>query len=198
MTGRSGRVVLRMGAVVLFAAGGFILLQSVARDLEARAATNVLRATGSEGVAVVSPSVIQVLPSDDRPFRAIVTPTCSSVASALAIGALATLAPAGSRRANTRRVLATAAAVFTVVAGNILRIAGSLAVGLVAGRSSLILFHDWVGSMFGFAYTLGGYILFLFLLLPKSPRPASPVLDRAFTWPQPSNSSLPAPASSSC
>jgi hypothetical protein len=89
--------------------------------------------------------------------------------------------------------VATGAAVGTVVAGNILRISASLAVGLVAGRTSLVLFHDWVGSMFGFGYTLGGYVLLLYLLLPSDP-------DRhpTRTWPHISNSPLRSPAPSSC
>jgi carbamoyl-phosphate synthase large subunit len=134
------------------------------------------------------------VPDTHAPFRAIVTPTCSSLASALAIGALATLAPARTRRARRRRVAATAAAVATVVAGNILRIAASLAVGLVAGRGSLVLFHDWVGSMFGFGYTLGGYILLLYLLLPATSLSTS----EPRAWHRSSSLLLPSPASSSC
>src|SRR5438045_2545502 len=118
MTLRVQRVLLRMSAVVVFAAAGFVVFQQPARNLEARAATNVLRVTGADGVRS-DMNVIQVLPSGDRPFRAIVTPSCSSLASALAIAALATLAPAGSRRARTRRAMATAAAVGTVIVGNV-------------------------------------------------------------------------------
>ena len=68
-----------------------------------------------------------------------------------------------------RRIGALACALGCVLAGNVLRIAGSIAVGLVHGKASLVLFHDWVGSLFAFGYTLGGYLLMLFLLLPRDP-----------------------------
>ena len=168
------RVLGRMTAVMVVAGGGFLLFQHAARHWEAEAATALLRLTGADGVRLVAPSAIEVVPAGHAPFRAIVTPTCSSVASVLAIAALATLAPARRWRAKVRRTAATVVAVATVVVGNAVRIAASLAVGLVAGRTSLILFHDWVGSVFGFAYTLGGYILLLYLLLPPSPQPATP------------------------
>ena len=60
-----------------------------------------------------------------------------------------------------------------VAIGNVLRITASVGMGLVAGRASLVLFHDWVGSLFAFAYILGGYILMISLLLP---RPAAVLL----------------------
>jgi carbamoyl-phosphate synthase large subunit len=69
-------------------------------------------------------------------------------------------------RATSRRFLAIGAAVVAVVVGNFVRISSSVVVGLYAGRSSLVLFHDWVGSMIGFAFTLGGFILMLWILLP--------------------------------
>ena len=78
-----------------------------------------------------------------------------------------------------RRLVAVSAAIGSVVIGNILRIAGSIAMGLVAGRSSLVLFHDWVGSIFGLAYTLFGYLIMLYILLPPEPaRPARRVVLR--------------------
>jgi len=194
MSSRARRVTARMAAVVAVAGGGFLLLQHPARRLEAQVSTALLEACGAHGVSVVagSGSAIRVVPDGHAPFRAIVTPSCSSLASALAIGALATLAPVRRRRDRARRLVATGAAVGTVVAGNVLRIAASLAVGLVAGRTSLILFHDWVGSMFGFAYTLGGYVLLLYLLLPKS------ASETSHPWPRTSGSPLLSPAPSSC
>lgn len=195
MSTRSRRVLLRMAGVIAVCGFGFLLLQHPARHLEAEASAGLLRLCGAGGVSVAagSGSAITVVPDSHAPFRAIVTPSCSALASGLAIGALASLAPVRRRRDRTRRLVATGAAVGTVVAGNILRISASLAVGLVAGRTSLVLFHDWVGSMFGFGYTLGGYVLLLYLLLPSDP-------DRhpTRTWPHISNSPLRSPAPSSC
>ena len=95
------------------------------------------------------------------------TPSCSSIASVLAIACLSTLAPPAPRG---RRALAVAAAIATVSLGNITRIAASVIVGLFAGRSSLVLFHDWVGGIMTYVYTLGGFIVFLYILLPDRRR----------------------------
>lgn len=66
-----------------------------------------------------------------------------------------------------------AGAVAAVVGGNFLRICSSVVVGLYAGRPSLVLFHDWVGSVIGFAFTLGGFVLMLWILLPA--RSSTPI-----------------------
>jgi len=78
--------------------------------------------------------------------------------------------PAGAVR--TKHV-ALAAAATVIFAGNIVRIAASVAIGAVAGRGSLVLFHDWVGSAFALAYTIGGYVLMLWLLLPADAAPVT-------------------------
>jgi exosortase/archaeosortase family protein len=87
----------------------------------------------------------------------------------LAVASLSWFVPRGR---TGRRLAALACALGCVLVGNVLRIAGSIAVGLVYGKPSLVLFHDWVGSLFAFSYTLGGYLLMLFLLLPAGPGPA--------------------------
>jgi hypothetical protein len=57
-----------------------------------------------------------------------------------------------------------------VFAGNVLRLAGSLGFGLWVGERSLVLFHDWVGTVFTYAYTLGGYLVMLSMLLAARQR----------------------------
>lgn len=166
MTSRAGRAYLRISLLIAGLLGSFVLLQERCRTLEAQAAAAVLRALGADVGGVVGTSVY-IAPSGDIPFYAILTPSCSALASVLAIGCLATLVPASSQR---RRFVAAGVALSVVVIGNILRIVGSLGLGVVAGRSSLILFHDSVGNIFSFAYTLGGYIIMLFLLLPARPQ----------------------------
>ena len=157
-----GRVV----AVLLAAVGGFAAFQAPARHLEARATVALIELTGQGQVFLASGSSIAVVPGNQRAFKAVVTPTCSSLSSVLAIACIASLAIGTWRR----RLSALAAAATAVVAGNVVRITASVAVGLRAGRSSLVLFHDWVGSVFAFAYTLSGYVLLLYLLLPPSRR----------------------------
>jgi exosortase/archaeosortase family protein len=157
---------IRVLAVVVASIGGFLLLEQPVRRLEASAAGWLLQTAGADNLFVFGPSV-QVFPAGYEPFRAVVAPSCSSLTSLLALVCLASLAP---KRPRLRRYGALLAALATVAVGNLLRITGSIAVGLVAGPSSLILFHDWVGSIFTFVYTLGGYVLMLYLLLPPRSR----------------------------
>lgn len=168
MTPAAGRSYRRLAATTAVLFGGFFLLQSSWRGFEAQASVAVLHALGIDGVRVVLNDSIQVTPATGLPFRAIIKASCSSLAAVLALGCLVLLTPSSTRG---RKAFALVAAVTTVVVGNIVRIAASLAAGLVSGRSSLVLFHDWVGSVFSFAYTLGGYVLVLFLLLPSTRQP---------------------------
>jgi carbamoyl-phosphate synthase large subunit len=151
-----------VGAVALVV-GGFVLFESAMRRFEASAATALLHLAGAHNAQVFFGNSIQVYPTAHEPFRAVVTPSCSCIASLLALTALWLLSP----RRDARRLAALPVALAVVTAGNILRIAASIAVGLVAGRASLVLFHDWVGTVFTFAYTLGGYVLMLYVLLPR-------------------------------
>ncbi len=161
---RSQAVALRVIVVVVATLAGFALLHPRMRAFETSSAHVLLRLVGGEGHSYVSQKTsIIVIPYHDTPFRAVITPSCSSLASAITIICLSTLAPTVSR---LRRTAATAAAVGAIVVGNVLRIAASTIIGLWAGRASLVLFHDWVGGVMTFAYTLGGFVLLLYLLLP--------------------------------
>jgi exosortase/archaeosortase family protein len=161
---RSGSFV-HVALVVLTVILGFFVLQEPIRRVETSAAAWLLEQLAGGGVAVFAGTSIQVFPSGHEPFRAIVSPSCSSTASLFALVALSSLAPRCSRR---RRSCALALALATVFCGNVLRITASLAVGFVAGHAALILFHDWAGSIFTFVYTLGGFVLMLYILLPGS------------------------------
>jgi len=172
MTGEGRLALGRAAAVVAVATAGFFALQRPMRELEAAASALVLRLFGADGVSATGDASIQVFPSGHAPFEAVVTAACSSLPALLAVAALGTFAVTGSTR---RHAAAVVAALAVVLAANVLRISASVAVGLVAGRSSLVLFHDWVGSMFTFAYALGGYTLMLYLLLPR--RRAAPVVE---------------------
>ena len=66
-----------------------------------------------------------------------------------------------------RRMVAFAGAAALVVVCNIVRIAASIWVGLRFGAGDLVLFHNWVGTLFALAYTLIGFLFMLYLMLPK-------------------------------
>jgi exosortase/archaeosortase family protein len=166
---RNGAVFLRIVLILVAVIGNFALFQHAARTWETGTAVRLLHALGARNLYQTDGASIVVSPHHRAVFRAVVTPSCSALASVLTIACLALLAPGYPRR---KRLLAFLAACLTVVLGNILRIAGSIGMGLVWGRSSLVLFHDAVGSVFGLAYTLAGYLIMLHVLLPKRPRKA--------------------------
>jgi exosortase/archaeosortase family protein len=145
---------------------GFVLLQYPVRELETVTSAGILQLFGARGnVPIVSHTSILVVPTHQSAFWVLVEPSCSSLASLLALVALAFLLPR-SKRGRSRLLSATVACICVFV-GNLVRISSSLAVGVFIGRQSLVLFHDWVGSVFGFAYTLGGFVVMLWLMLPK-------------------------------
>jgi exosortase/archaeosortase family protein len=164
MIDRAGRTMLKVAAVCGGAAVGFVLFQAPMRHFETRSALWLLHHLGGHAAIGIASTVVLIIPRHHAAFDVLITPACSSLASLVAICALAPFTP---RQPLARRVLAVAVAVGLIAIGNVLRITGAIAAGLVAGRTSLILLHDWVGSMFTFVYTMGGYILMLSILLPK-------------------------------
>ena len=164
MTVELRRILLRIILLVGVTGAGFLMLEQRMREYETTAALDLLHLFRLTGATRDSPTSITVHTSHGQLFAAALTPSCSSLATLLALAGLTVLRPPGSRRRLAGASVAALAVVFT---GNIVRIAASVAVGLVAGSSSEVLFHDWVGSMFGFAYTLGGFLLMLALLLPR-------------------------------
>ncbi|HEY0812432.1 MAG TPA: exosortase/archaeosortase family protein [Pseudonocardia sp.] len=170
MSSRALPALVKPIAVIAVVLTVFELANDPFRQLEADAAAAVLHAVGVSQSAVQgrSHASLAVFPAGGSPFLAIVTPACSALSSLLAVAFLALFVPARYRR---RLLPAVACALAVVAVGNVARIAGSVAVGLHAGVGSLVLFHDWVGSLFAFTYTLGGYLLMLFILLPARARP---------------------------
>lgn len=164
---RSGRTATTVALMCVIAVVGFVLLQEHVRALEAEGAAQFLRLLGAHGIRRDDATRLLVIPAHHPAFHVLITPSCSSLASLIAFGCLFPFAP-HTALATRARAVGTAASI--VFSGNILRIAASVAVGLVAGRASLVLFHDWVGSTFTFVYTVGGYMLLLAVLLPRRAR----------------------------
>lgn len=162
MIERRRRVAVALLLSIGLALVGFHLLSGPLRTLEAHA---VVALFPGDRVSTVPGHQFQVLPSDEPPFRAVLTPFCSSLVAILALGAISLCVLVGSA---TRRLLAFLMAAGLVLLGNLLRIALALWGGLELGPGGLLLLHDWVGTVFGLAYTLGGFLLMLYLMLPSA------------------------------
>ena len=160
----------------------FVLIQQT-QNFESRLVSFVIRITGLHGSYPSVNNYVWVSPHGQvqQGFWVDITTSCSSLASVLALLALGTFlppsnpalappsAPGHRLRAwfgRHRRIVAIAAAITVVFIGNQIRLDSSVAAGFFYGRSVLVLFHDWAGSIFGFAYIFGGYIVMLWIYLP--------------------------------
>jgi exosortase/archaeosortase family protein len=162
-----GRSAVRMAALTALVAVIFVAGQTPIRHWEAVVVAEVVRAVGFHGVITVEGSQLLLL-SGEQLFWVDITPSCSSLGPALALALIATIMSVGNPASD--RVLAGVAGVAAIVVGNLVRIGSSVIAGLLAGPVSLVLFHDWVGSTFGFAYTIGGFLLILAILLRRRRR----------------------------
>ena len=150
-------------AAIGVAFGGFFGLSDPLRDVEQRLVLLLLHA--GLRVRMYGGHYFQVLPHSHGAFRAQLTPFCSSLVPVLALAAIAAFVLSGPP---VRRIVAFGCAAAVVVVCNVLRVAASVWVGLEVGARGLVLFHDWIGTLFGIAYTMLGFFLMLFLLLPKA------------------------------
>jgi exosortase/archaeosortase family protein len=164
MMRRRGTVLFALVASIVVAVIGFRLLNSPMRTLEETAVLRVFSVLRSN-TTIVGDHNFQVLSPGHFPFRAVLTPYCSSLVSILALGAIAVFVLRGPI---FKRLSAFIVAGMFVLCCNVIRIGGSLWAGLKYGPSGLVLFHDWLGTMFGLLYTLFGFLLMLYLMLPNA------------------------------
>ena len=162
------RNALRVAVFTALVGAVFVAGQAPFRHWEALAVAALVRAVGFHGVLAVEGGQILLSPGSGPLFWVDITPSCSSLGPALSLALIATIMSAGNPVSD--RVLAGMAGIASIVVGNLVRMAASVIVGLLAGRVSLVLFHDWVGSTFGFAYTVGGFVLVLAILLRRRKR----------------------------
>ena len=153
---------LAMGIALAFV--GFYTLSGPVRDLEVRAVLALLSPLGERATAV-NGHVFQVLPSDHAAFRAALTPYCSSLIAMLALATIAIFVLHGPW---PRRLFAVSAAMSAILLCNVLRITVSVWMGYRFGDRALVLFHDWAGTLFALAYTMAGFFLMLYLILPSA------------------------------
>jgi len=157
------RLLLTFAATI----GLFELLLDPWRAREASIVASLLGGLGATGASQAFDNRVLVIPDAATPFLATISPSCSGLAAILAFGAIAAFLIHGQPG---RRVLAFLAAAGLIMACNLLRIGLSIWVGLRTDANGLALFHDWVGTAFGLLYVLGGFTIFLWVLLPSPAR----------------------------
>jgi exosortase/archaeosortase family protein len=165
------RTALRMAVLVALLGALFAVGETPFRHWEAMAVAELVRAVGLHGLLGVHDSQILLSHGSgvgQQVFWVDITPSCSSLGPALALALISYVMSVGNPA--SARIAAGMAGVASIVVGNLVRIGSSVIVGLLDGRVSLVLFHDWVGSTFGFAYTVGGFVLVLAILLHRRRR----------------------------
>jgi exosortase/archaeosortase family protein len=156
---------MRVAFAVLGTPLVFVLVQAPVRRFELWVDVSLLHLAGLHGVVASAGTSALLKPAHSPAFFVYLSPSCSALASIVTLGCIASVLPRRVVEGHSRLV-ALAAASVAVFVGNVLRIDLSMGAGLLAGQRVLLLFHDWAGSMFGFGYTLGGFIVMLWLLLP--------------------------------
>jgi len=157
------RLTLTFGVTVV----AFVLLLDPWRDIEASVIANGFNQLGVPGASHAFGYRILVVPDAATPFLATISPSCSALAALLAFASISLFLVTGDA---TRRLLAFLAASALVLGCNFLRIGLSIWVGLHSDIKGLTIFHDWVGTLFGLLYVLGGFTLYLWVLLPSNRR----------------------------
>jgi exosortase/archaeosortase family protein len=140
-----------------------------AASLEARWATELLRVLGEHRVAADSTTLL-VWPVHGFTLLLTVTWSCSSVPVIAAVGGLLLVLSTGVW---WRRLLAMALSAALILAVNVIRLASSSYAAAHGGRSSLLLWHDWVGT--ALTVVTGALALLLGFWLVSRPKPTGAV-----------------------
>ena len=96
-----------------------------------------------------------------------VTTSCSSI---LTVIGLVALTVAVLRKRRFHAVYGLAVGLVAVVVANDLRLIASTLAGLHWGKPAMILFHDWVGTIWTLGFTLIGFLIMVWVTLPTRER----------------------------
>ena len=176
---RSGRrlvpVLLDLVLAVVICAVGFRYGAGFLQVHEARWVATVLGAVGVDSVSASLERHVLVFRPGGEIILAEVTESCSSILSVLGLTALTAVVLRGRRQ---HAVAGLVVAVAALLALNHLRLVASTVAGLVWGTPALVLFHDWVGTVWNLAATLGGFLLMVCITLPTAERAEQDVAGR--------------------
>jgi carbamoyl-phosphate synthase large subunit len=168
-------VLLDLLLAVVICAVGFRYGAGFLQVHEARWAADVLGLVGVDSVSASLERHVLVFRPDGEIILAEVTESCSSILSVLGLTALTAVVLRGRRQ---HAVAGLVVAVTALLALNHLRLVGSTLAGLVWGTPALVLFHDWVGTVWNLAATLGGFLLMVCITLPTAERAEQDVAGR--------------------
>jgi exosortase/archaeosortase family protein len=176
---RGGRrlvpVLLDLVLAVAICAVGFRYGAGFLQVHEARWVAEELNLFGVDAVSGSLARNVLVFRPGGEIILAEVTQSCSSILSVLGLTALTAVVLRGRRQHAVAGLVVAVAALLVL---NNLRLVGSTLAGLLWGTPALVLFHDWVGTVWNLAATLGGFLLMVCITLPTAERAEQDVAGR--------------------
>ncbi|MGY1698480.1 hypothetical protein [Geodermatophilus sp. SYSU D00766] len=160
-------VLLDLALAGVICVAGFATLSGPLQVLEARAVALVLGWLDPTWSSGVLPGHVLLFRGDGEIIDAVVTASCSSVLSVLGLVALTAVVLRGRR---LHALGGLVVAVLAVVVLNHGRLLLSALAGLQWGDGALVLFHDWVGTVWNLVATLGGFLVMVWVTLPAAER----------------------------
>jgi carbamoyl-phosphate synthase large subunit len=154
-------VLLEILGAVAWCIGGYAVAIEPARYFEVWLASGVLRAFGVDRISNALGDAFLIFGPNFEPVVAEMTASCSALTSILALAALAGVA----LRQRPQAVIGLLAASTFVLFANQVRLILSLLAGRYLAVDALVFFHDWIGAVLNFAYTLIGLLIMIGLTM---------------------------------
>lgn len=146
---------------------GFTVGAPVLQVAEAGWVVGALRLVGMDDVSSAIPGNILIFGPGGVTLNAEVTASCSSILSIVGLTALTVAVFRGRRQ---HALLGLLVSVLALLALNWVRLVASTLAGIWWGRPAMVLFHDWVGSLWNFMATFLGFLVLVAITLPASER----------------------------
>ncbi|HZB19404.1 MAG TPA: exosortase/archaeosortase family protein [Blastococcus sp.] len=137
------------------------------KEHEASWTVAILRLLGEDRVSDAIPGHILMFRAGGEVLDGEVTTSCSSI---LTVIGLVALTVAVLRKRRLHAVYGLAVGLVAVVVANDLRLIASTLAGLHWGKPAMILFHDWVGTIWTLGFTLIGFLIMVWVTLPNRER----------------------------
>jgi exosortase/archaeosortase family protein len=150
-------VMLEMALAVFGCVGGYLLFIDWARHFEVRICEQIVLAMGVDRISAALGDSFIVFGPGLEPVVATMTGSCSIWSSVLALAALAVIV----LRERSQVLAGFLVASLFVLAANQVRLLLSLLAGRYFAVDALVFFHDWIGAVINFAYTLIGLLIMI-------------------------------------
>ncbi|MBN1095031.1 exosortase/archaeosortase family protein [Blastococcus sp. TML/C7B] len=164
---------LVLAALICFV--GFRYLTDPLRELEALGLAQVVSWIEPGRASDILPGHVLLFPERGGMIDAVVTASCSSILSVLGLTALTAVILRGRKLHAVAGLLVAVAALLVL---NHVRLLLSALAGMWWSDAALVLFHDWVGTLWNLAATLGGFLLMVWFALPTLERAEQDVAGR--------------------